>query len=291
MVDDLEAAIDRLYQAPLATFTSARNALAAERRSAGDKDGADRVKALAKPSAVAWAVNQLYWQERERFDTLVAAVAEVAAAQREAVTGGGGGSLRDTMRRKSEVLAEVTRSAERKLVEGGSSGGLAVLQRLSATLEALASPRAKGTGPQAGRLSAELQPPGFDLALGLGGLDLPPPAPKPPRETAPAVPPVPSAADEAAREAEGRLQTAETEVQRSRRQLDKAVQSLGEAEARAAAARADVATLETRLLEARARVTKHTAAEDDARRELTTQRASLAEAERRLESLKRSPRG
>src|SRR4029453_9030946 len=94
-ISELEAAIDRLYQGPIAEFTQARNTLAAECKAAGDKAGAARVKELTKPSAVAWAVNQLYWRDRERFDALAQAMAELAAAQREALGGGGAAALTD----------------------------------------------------------------------------------------------------------------------------------------------------------------------------------------------------
>jgi hypothetical protein len=286
--DDLEAAIDRLYELPPAQFTEARNALAAERKKAGDAAAATRVKGLLKPSAVAWAVNQVYFRDRPAFDGLANAMAEVAAAQREALTGGVAGSVRDAMRRKTEALAAAARLAERRLVEGGAASSPAVLQRLTSTLEALARPRAAGDddAPRPGRLATELQAPGFDLALGLRGLDLPPP---PPRSPAPS----PSAAekveeDPAARDRAAGRRLAEGDVGRARREIDAAVQALGEAEARTAAANADVATLRARLAEAQARADRHAAAEDEARRRLEGARAARAAAEARLLALSRS---
>jgi hypothetical protein len=133
------------------------------------------VKELTKPSAVAWAVNQLYWRDRERFESLAQAMAELASAQREALGGGGAAALKDATRRKIERLQTASRAAERRLVACGAAGGPAVVQRLNATLEAMATPRPPGTtAPLPGRLVTELQPAGFDVALGLGGLDLPP---------------------------------------------------------------------------------------------------------------------
>src|SRR5262245_21195644 len=115
-ISELETAIDRLYQAPVAAFTQARTALAAECKAAGDKDGAARVKELAKPTAVAGAVNQVYWRDRERFDALVEAMAELAAAQQEALRGGGAAALKDATRRKAERLQAAARAAEKRLV-------------------------------------------------------------------------------------------------------------------------------------------------------------------------------
>jgi len=283
--------VDALYQIPLVEFTAARNALAAERKALGDKEGAARVKALAKPSAVAWAVNQVFWRDRLRFDALVGAMVEVAAAQKEAWSGGGGAQLRDAMRRRSEALADLARRAERHLVAGGSASSPAVLQRLTTTLEALASPRAKDDEARLrpGRLATELMPAGFDLALGLDSLHLPPVPARPAAETAAAPPTAPTREEEAAaREAQARIRSAEAETALVRRELLRARTALQEAEARAEAARTDVATHEARAAEARARAERQEAAEADARRTLERLLASLAEAEARLEEARRS---
>jgi hypothetical protein len=272
--DELEAAIDRLYQLPVAEFTDARNALAAELKASGDKDAAARVKGLGKPTAVAWAANQVYWGDRARWDALVTSLAEVAAAQRDALGGAGAAALRDAIRRKAERLQEAVRAAERALVASGGATGLGVQQRLSATLEALASPRPPGADSEAtpGRLVSELQPRGFDVALGLGSMDLPPvPQPRP------------AAAEPVGVEAEpprkARAKAAEFEVARLRREVEGAERRLREAESRAEAARAELDGLEARLPPARARAAEKKAEEDAARAALDALRARLAEAE------------
>ena len=282
--DELEAAIDRLYQLPVAEFTDARNALAMELKTKGDKDAANRVKGLGKPSAVAWAVNQVYWSDRVRFDALVTALAEVAAAQREGLGGAGAAALRDATRRKAERLQEAVRAGERALAAGGGSTGLGVQQRLSATLEALASPRPSGAVSETtpGRLVSELQPSGFDVALGLGSMDLPPV----PRVRPSAAAPV--GVDAEPREMEGaslaRERAAEFEVARLRREVEGAARRLREAESRAEAARAELDGLEARLPPARAKAAEKKAAEDAARTALDALRASLATAEADLAS-------
>jgi len=282
--DELEAAIDRLYQLPVAEFTDARNALAAELKAKGDKDAANRVKGLGKPTAVAWAVNQVYWSDRARFDALVTALAEVAAAQREGLGGAGAAALRDATRRKAERLQEAVRAAERALAAGGGSTLLGVQQRLSATLEALASPRPSGAVSETtpGRLVSELQPSGFDVALGLGSMDLPPV----PRVRPSAAAPV--GVDAEPREMEGaslaRERAAEFEVARLRREVEGAARRLREAESRAEAARAELDGLEARLPPARAKAAEKKAAQDAARTALDALRASLATAEADLAS-------
>lgn len=52
----LESRIDDLYRGPLTDFVAARNALA---KTVAGQD-AQRVRKLAKPTVVPWAVNQVY---------------------------------------------------------------------------------------------------------------------------------------------------------------------------------------------------------------------------------------
>src|SRR4030095_1217058 len=80
--DEIEADVDALFTLPLAEFTGARNALAARLKKSGRGDGAVNVKALAKPSISAWAVNQLYWSQREEFDQLIASGERFHKAQK-----------------------------------------------------------------------------------------------------------------------------------------------------------------------------------------------------------------
>jgi hypothetical protein len=78
----LEREIDQLYQLPPGEFTAARNALA---KRAGN--GAASVRALAKPSIAAWAINQLYWQRRDTWDALIAAAEEARRAHKSVLSG------------------------------------------------------------------------------------------------------------------------------------------------------------------------------------------------------------
>src|SRR4051794_41911269 len=64
--------IDRLYGLPLAEFTAARNALAKE---LGGEEGKG-VKALRKPSAAAWALNQAVREAPDKLAEVLTAGAE-----------------------------------------------------------------------------------------------------------------------------------------------------------------------------------------------------------------------
>ena len=66
--NDLDLEIDGLFRLPLSDFTAARNALAGRLKKDKRAIDAERVKALAKPPAPAWAVNQLYWEDPQAID-------------------------------------------------------------------------------------------------------------------------------------------------------------------------------------------------------------------------------
>ena len=55
----LDDRIDELYAGPMDEFIAQRDAIVKELKAAKDKDAAAAVKALRKPTAAAWAVNQL----------------------------------------------------------------------------------------------------------------------------------------------------------------------------------------------------------------------------------------
>src|SRR3954465_6716390 len=98
----------QLYGLPLEDFTVERNALAAELRAAGDGPGAASVKALRKPTAAAWAVNQLVRAEPDLVEALLGAGGELRQAHRQAASGRGAEQLR--------AAAEAERRAVDQLV-------------------------------------------------------------------------------------------------------------------------------------------------------------------------------
>jgi hypothetical protein len=158
--------IDALYKLPLSEFTAARNALAGRLKKAGRADDADRVKALNKPTAPAWAVNQLYWQHRDLFDRLIASGERLRNAQASKLAGQSG-DIRGALDSLRETLSELTRRASDRLKESGSGTTPDQMRRVTSTLEALASIGIVPGGPQPGRLSDEVDPPGFETLAAL----------------------------------------------------------------------------------------------------------------------------
>ena len=151
-------AIDRLYRLPLAEFTGARNAAAGELRKAGQREAADQVKALRKPTAAAAAVNRLVREHRDEVEQFLRA----AAAMRDAQFSGKG-DLPAATQEEHEALARLTRR-----------GGEAVRQ----TLLAAAVDDDAAQQLLEARLERELEPRGFGTLLAYA-----PPAAARPRET------------------------------------------------------------------------------------------------------------
>jgi hypothetical protein len=152
----LESEVDRLYQLPLSEFTAARNALAKTLKG----DEAARVKALAKPTVVPWAVNQLFWRDRKTFDRLLKAGSALREAQIAAL-GGRHADVRRATEAHRAALSDAVRSATALATAGGASPQADQLARM---LEAVSlSTAAEG----AGRFAELIQPSGFEALAGI----------------------------------------------------------------------------------------------------------------------------
>jgi hypothetical protein len=76
-----EEIIDRLYALPLEEFTRARNEAERELRKAGEREHADQVKGLRKPTAAAAAANRLVHAHRAEVEAFLGAAATLRDAQ------------------------------------------------------------------------------------------------------------------------------------------------------------------------------------------------------------------
>lgn len=161
------ADIDNLFQLPLSEFTAARNALAAKLKKTGQADAAARVKALPKPPASAWAVNQLYWRDdRKAFDQLMAAGEKLRKAQASQLRGKGG-DMREPLEERRVALSDLTGRAGALLQEAGHTPSPDVMRRVTTTLDALATYGSRADGPQPGRLTDDVDAPGFEALASL----------------------------------------------------------------------------------------------------------------------------
>ena len=156
----LDTKIDDLYQLPLGEFTGARNALAKTLKG----DDAALVRALAKPTVVPWAANQVYWRARSTHDRLMKSGQTLRAAQIAALEGRTA-DVRAAGDAHRRAINDAVAEAERLAAPAGAKPNADVLAR---TFEALSL----GTKApeQPGRLTKELQPAGFEALAGLGNL-------------------------------------------------------------------------------------------------------------------------
>jgi hypothetical protein len=154
----LDDDIDALFKLPLTEFVGARKALAARLKQNGFVSEAEGVKALAKPSISAWTVNQLYWRHREVFDELIA----TGQRFRKAQATGKMVNMREALDARREALSRLSELATEALRTAGHNPSLDTLRRIGTTLEALSAATSVSDRPTLGRLTEDIDPPGFD---------------------------------------------------------------------------------------------------------------------------------
>ena len=126
-----------------------------------------RVKALPKPSAPAWALNQVYWHAREDYDRLIAAGDRLRALQQQ-MLGGRAVDPRESMQERQAAVRQVVDRAARFLADAGHPVTDATRQRLNVTADALATWGSQPQGYVHGRLDRDIDPPGFAALASLG---------------------------------------------------------------------------------------------------------------------------
>jgi hypothetical protein len=149
--------IDELYRGPLSEFTASRNALVKTVRGAD----ATRLRKLAKPTSVAWAVNQVYWNARKIYDQLLKSGERVRKSQIAALEGKKA-DVREASDAHRRAIADAVKEGQRLAAAAGSQPGADALMR---TFEALSLAAEPPEPP--GRLTKELQPAGFEALTGV----------------------------------------------------------------------------------------------------------------------------
>jgi hypothetical protein len=237
VVPDLEQELDDLFGVPLDDFTARRNELAARLKSAGQPEAAEQVRGLRKPSVPVWAVNQVARRDPGAMTRVVEAGRQLRQAQEAAFGGGGADAVRRATADERGAVRELTRAAERLLEEAGRKPTRSVVDRIGATLRAAAVDPEAAELLARGRLTGELESPGFTAVASLA----PPPSKRRRAATAPP--------DRAARRAhEQRLKRLEQRLETLERKAEQAAVRAERAAADALAAReaADEAAEELR---------------------------------------------
>src|SRR5690606_12641397 len=135
----LDAVANELYGLPLDEFTKTRNERATDARASGDRDLADSIKQLKKPSTSAWAVNMLARHRADEVGQLLELGASLRAAQSELDAD----ELRELGKQRQKLIAAVVRHASDLAKELGAPIGTAAADEVGQTLQAaLADPEA-----------------------------------------------------------------------------------------------------------------------------------------------------
>jgi hypothetical protein len=157
----LDDDIDELFKLPLAEFTAARDALAKRLKKEGRGDDAALVKSLSKPSVSAWTVNQIYWHHRDSFEELLAAGQRFRKAQTSSLAGKVA-DMRGSLEARRKALTELSDLAASLLSDAGHNPSPDTIRRITTTLEAISAYASLSDGPSLGRLSQDVDPPGFE---------------------------------------------------------------------------------------------------------------------------------
>ncbi len=276
--------VDRLYSLPLAEFTAARNQLAVGLRKAGQRDAAERIKGLPKPSISAWAINQLVRRKREQVDRVLAAGDELRVAQAALLSGSGRADFQSATKEEREAVSSLVRAASSVLTEAGYGVSKAVLDRIEATLHAATVDGEGRSLLASGRLAEDLEPSGFNPLVAFA------PAEAAVRSAAPTRPKlVPQRAEPSSPEAPTPLTTRRSSVEQE--QQARARGRMEEARSRAETARRDAEKLQNEAVRAEraaaeakeaALVSDRNAASARAQATATAEGAALAEREYQL---------
>ena len=271
--EQLDAIAAELYALPPAEFTAARNARAA----ASDGPLAKRVKALRKPTVVAWAVNLLA-REGQLGDAL-----ELSAALREAQDDLDAAEMSRLGRQRRQLVAALAKQAVELADGAGVAIGAAAREEVEKTINAAVMNAAAAAAVMTGRLVKPLEAGDIEpeaLADAVGG-SVPGVVTPPPRDDL-AERRARKAAEKAAREAERLANEAERVLARIEDRRAKAQERADHLAERIGDLRRDLARLEE---EAAAADDKLAAIEREHRDAAATAKEAAREADRAQRAL------
>jgi hypothetical protein len=173
-VPDLDRELDELYALPLEDWTHARNDLASRLKRAHQSEQAEQVKALRKPTAATWAVNQLARRNEPQVAKLLNAGEQLRKTQEQALRGkAAAADVSAAAKEERDAIRGLVASARSILEEAGNAATPATLDRISQTLRTAATDDDGRELLARGRLDEELSGAGF------GSLTAVKPVPRP----------------------------------------------------------------------------------------------------------------
>ena len=231
-----EEQVDALYGLPLEQFTSARNQLAAGLRTRGEREAADWVVALARPTAAAWAVNQVMRTQRKDVRALLAAGERLRKAHEDAAAGNASAQdRRDAADSERAAVGRLLEAARGLTNASGRGLSESILDRVAQTLHAISADSETRSLARAGRLSRERQATGAGAFVAL-------PSKGRPRGARAGRP-----TEAQLRKARERLQRAQQEARDLRSARSRAARATSDAERALAGAREDARLADRRV--------------------------------------------
>jgi hypothetical protein len=161
----VDEAADELYGLPPGEFTRARDERAKKLRGEGDREAANAVKALRRPTVAAWALNQLARRRKKDLDKLLSAGEDLRAAQEELLAGGDRSAFQAAAARERDLVAKLAADATTLASEAGERGA-GLQEKVAETLHAGALDEEIADELRAGRLVKEREAIG-----GFGAMD------------------------------------------------------------------------------------------------------------------------
>jgi NADH dehydrogenase/NADH:ubiquinone oxidoreductase subunit G len=154
----LQEAADELYSLPLDEFTPRRNDLAKELRPR-DRDLAEAVRRLPKPSRAAWAVNAFSRRGREQLDALLTLGAQLREAQEDLA----GETLRELSEQARPAVRQAVQAAAELAARGEVTLSESAERQVEQTLRAALADEQAARAVQTGFLTRPLKPVGFGV--------------------------------------------------------------------------------------------------------------------------------
>jgi septal ring factor EnvC (AmiA/AmiB activator) len=160
---ELSTVAEELYGLPLKEFTAARNARASEERRTGDRELADLVQRLRKPSTGAWVVNRLVREQPQEIESLIE-LGTTLRSERNL----DGARIRQTTKGKGEIVVKLVQRAKALAQRAGVPFSQAIETEVAGTLDAAFSDSGSAQSLREGCLTAGLHYSGLGFGTEAG---------------------------------------------------------------------------------------------------------------------------
>ena len=154
---DLDGAVGELYGLPPEDFLAARRTLAAQAKADKETGLAKAIESIRKPTAAAWAINQMVRARPADIDRLV----ELAAGLHDAQEKMDGAAMKSLGRERTTLIDELVRATAEVARDAGGSLSMPVANQVRETFVAALATTAAAEAVGSGQLTRALSYAGF----------------------------------------------------------------------------------------------------------------------------------